>query len=133
MVLGRCRGLRPSARRVDPLLRFGFGVDRVEDLLRVTYHFVPNRFARFDRLAKARPGAGIWEKINQFLDECIGSLGDRIPCQCSPKVLIADRLLVGLVLAQAIKYIGQGDCIEPKAFPLKNGVSDSIAKLVPAR
>jgi hypothetical protein len=31
------------------------------------------------------------------------------------------------------EYIGQGDCIEPKAFPLKNGVGDSIAKLVPAR
>jgi hypothetical protein len=30
------------------------------------------------------------------------------------------------------EYIGQGDRIEPKAFPLKDGVGDSIAKLVPA-
>ena len=78
MVLGRSRGLRPSARRVDPLLGFGFGVDRIEDLLRVAQNLVPDRLARFDRLAKARPGAGIWEKIDQLLDECIRSLGDRI-------------------------------------------------------
>jgi hypothetical protein len=35
MVRGHNRGLRPSARRADPLLRFGFRVDRIEDLLRV--------------------------------------------------------------------------------------------------
>jgi hypothetical protein len=31
------------------------------------------------------------------------------------------------------EHIGQGDRIEPKAFPFKDGVGDSIAKLVPAR
>ena len=35
MVLGRCRGLRQGARRADPLHRFDFRVDRVEDPLRV--------------------------------------------------------------------------------------------------
>lgn len=79
MVLGRSRGLRPSARRADPLLGFGFRVDRIEDLLRVAEHLVPDGLARFDRLAKARPGAGIWEKIDQFLDEYIGGLGDGVP------------------------------------------------------
>jgi len=59
------------------------------------------------QLPHARPRPGVGEKIEQFLHERLGGLGDGVAVQRPAEVLVADVPGVGLVLAQAVQNVGQ--------------------------